>query len=509
MKKQAFNPYLPLRTYIPDGEPHVFGDRVYIYGSHDAEGGDCFCMLDYECWSAPVDNLADWRCEGIIYRAEQCPHYSQEKQDMYAPDVVQGVDGRYYLYYDLSGRNGHGFDGPISVAVCDTPAGQYQYYGDVHYPDGSPLLRFIPFDPAVLNDNGRIYMTYGWGLGMDTHSFPLNYTMPSVMSKIFNKSLEEIKSEEPLSILGANFVELESDMLTVKGEPKRILPAMNNAPKGSELRKHSFYEAASLRKFGDLYYFIYSSHVNHELCYATSRYPDREYEYRGVIISNGDIGLDGRTEKKRLYPTGTNHGSIELINGKYYIFYHRMTHNTAYSRQGCAEEITLEADGRICQVEMTSCGLNGGALTPDGIFPAAICCNLTNGKTPHLSNAKKHHPHSPNVNHDETGVFVKDIVNHTLIGYKYFQFEGVCQLSVTTRGAGGVLIVRTVNETKEEKDAIIHLKEGEQWHESEIVEIMCKGTAPLYFVFRGKGKMDMLQISLKMNSGQKEEEKIL
>ena len=30
MKKQAFSPYLPLDTYIPDGEPHVFGDRVYM-----------------------------------------------------------------------------------------------------------------------------------------------------------------------------------------------------------------------------------------------------------------------------------------------------------------------------------------------------------------------------------------------------------------------------------------------------------------------------------------------
>ncbi len=29
------NPYLPGWEYIPDGEPHVFGDRVYIYGAHD------------------------------------------------------------------------------------------------------------------------------------------------------------------------------------------------------------------------------------------------------------------------------------------------------------------------------------------------------------------------------------------------------------------------------------------------------------------------------------------
>ena len=35
VKKQAFNPYLPSWEYIPEGEPYVFGDRVYVYGSHD------------------------------------------------------------------------------------------------------------------------------------------------------------------------------------------------------------------------------------------------------------------------------------------------------------------------------------------------------------------------------------------------------------------------------------------------------------------------------------------
>ena len=36
--EQIYNPYLPLTEYIPDGEPHVFEDRVYIYGSHDRAG---------------------------------------------------------------------------------------------------------------------------------------------------------------------------------------------------------------------------------------------------------------------------------------------------------------------------------------------------------------------------------------------------------------------------------------------------------------------------------------
>ena len=57
MKKQAFNPYLPSWEYIPDGEPYVFDGRVYVYGSHDFYNGYVFCMGDYVCWSAPVDDL--------------------------------------------------------------------------------------------------------------------------------------------------------------------------------------------------------------------------------------------------------------------------------------------------------------------------------------------------------------------------------------------------------------------------------------------------------------------
>lgn len=498
MKKQVYNPYLPLDTYIPDGEPHVFGDRVYVFGSHDAEGGECFCLLDYEAWSAAIDDLTDWRCEGTIYRAKQCKHYSKERQDLYAPDVVQGNDGRYYMYYDLSGRGDHGFDGPISVAVCDTPAGKYEYYGDVQYPDGTPLKRFIPFDPAVINDNGHIYLTYGWGLGMDTHAPVMKQVIPHVMSRIFNKSVEEIKSEEPQSILGANLVELCDDMLTVKSEPVRILPAMNNAQKESLLREHSFYEGASLRKFGDLYYFIYSSHVNHELCYATSKYVDRDYTYRGVIISNGDIGYQKRETKDRLAATGTNHGSIEYINGKYYIFYHRLTHNTAFSRQGCAEEIVLKEDGTIEQVEMTSCGLNGTPLVAKGEYPAAICCNLTNGKMPHLSNAKKN-KYAPNINHDKTHRFVKDVENDTLVGFKYFDFEGETMLSIVTRGARGKFCVST---DMTNPIAEIEIEESKDWKESRPVTFVAKGKLPLYLLYKGTGKVDLLQIKFMDNGGE-------
>ena len=63
-----------------------------------------------------------------------------------------------------------------------------------------------------------------------------------------------------------------------------------------------------------------------------------------------------------------------------------MTDKSTYSRQACAEEIQIEPDGHITQVEITSCGLNGGPLPAQGEYPAAIACVLTNGHMPHVTN---------------------------------------------------------------------------------------------------------------------------
>ncbi|MDD2534921.1 MAG: family 43 glycosylhydrolase, partial [Eubacteriales bacterium] len=151
--KPAFNPYLPGYEYIPDGEPYVFGDRVYIYGSHDQAGGQMYCLNDYVCWSAPVDDLGDWRYEGVIYRKVQDPLNADGQHVLFAPDVVQGLDGRFYLYYGLD------FVPEIGVAVCETPAGQYAYYGRIKYADsvnsGAVLREDHPFDPSVLVDDDQ------------------------------------------------------------------------------------------------------------------------------------------------------------------------------------------------------------------------------------------------------------------------------------------------------------------------------------------------------------------
>lgn len=428
-KNQIYNPFLPLYEYIPDGEPHVFGDRVYHYGSHDKEGGDTFCMLDYVCYSAPVDDLTAWRYEGVIYQAKQDPRYPAP-QYMYAPDVVQGNDGRFYLYYCMGGDYGQGgYQGPVSVAVCDTPAGQYEYLGVVKNPDGSPMLKYICFDPAVLNDDGTIRLYYGTQYDYEERDdFLTNDFYLQDEIQMFGRSREEILSY-PDSIMGPVMAVLSDDMLTVKEEAKHIIPYR---VKGTSFEAHPFFEGSSMRKVGRKYYFIYSSWQNHELCYATSDQPDRDFVFGGTIISNGDIGYRGRDTQHKLNMTGTTHGSIIEINGQWYVFYHRLTHKSDYSRQACAEKIRILEDGSIPQAEMTSCGLNDGPLSAEGTYPAVIACNLTNGHMPHGSNSV-FQISFPNVTHKGQERFIAEIEDHTLIGYKYFECRSVKQFGITYR----------------------------------------------------------------------------
>lgn len=500
MKKQAVNPFLPLDIYIPDGEPHVFGDRVYLFGSHDKEGGERYCeMGDYLCWSAPVDDLANWRYDGVIYQSSQDPNAHEGCEDLYAPDVVQGNDGKYYLYYTLSGPEGSGFSVPFSVAVCDTPCGRYEYLGNVKNPDGTPFLEYITGDPAVMNDNGTIRLYYGWGLslvagaangrGEPDHEpkFMERNQLLFVEKMLFKRSEEELNALEH-DIMGANHVELCDDMMTVKTNPTRIVPSQFQCL-GTSFEYHAFYEAASCRKINDTYYFIYSSQESNELCYATSKFPDRDFVYRGILNSNGDVGLNGRKPEDRLNMTANNHGSLECINGKWYIFYHRQTHNSTFSRQACAEPVYINEDGSIDQAECTSCGLNGGPLIAKGVFPAAICCNLTNGKMPHATNRIVNAP-IPYITHDQNDRFIKDIENNTLIGYKYFDINSPTKLTITYRGEKGRFVIR-FNDTV---IGNIDLVQSDSWTTSSI-DLPIATNVALYLIYQGDGKVDLLSLN--------------
>ena len=480
--EQAFNPYLPSWEYVPDGEPHVFGDRVYVYGSHDRFGGPLFCMNDYVCWSAPVSDLKDWRYEGVIYRKDQDPMNRSGRRCLYAPDVTRGPDGRYYLYYAFD------FLGVMAVAVCDTPAGQYQFHGHVKFRDGhiwgTRSGEPFPFDPGVLtDDDGRVWLYSGFAT-----------KVPPVASGFHN-----------LTNPGGVVLELEPDMITIKAGPDLLFPTKG---KPGAFENHAFFEASSIRKVDGRYCFVYSSQHNHELCWAMGPSPRGPFTFGGTLVDIGDLFLDGRTDESRAVNyLGNTHGGIVEVGGQWYVFYHRQTNCHSYSRQACAERLERRPDGGFCQAEVTSCGLNGGPLKGSGKYPARIACNLWSGKGtarydirfPRLRLAT--HPYFTQTGKDgeeRDSQYIANMRDGAVAGFKYFDFQSLQSVSVQVRGrADGVLLVSDTPDFKTPAARMETKLSGEGWKELSAPCAIPDGTRPLYFRFVGKGRLDFRSFTLR------------
>ena len=318
------NPILPLWECIPDGEPRQFGDRVYLYGSHDRFGYDKFCDYKLKAWSAPIDDLDHWTCHGHIFQTRPDTDHESSvthtDHELYAPDVVE-KDGKYYLYTYIVGAKG-------CVSVSDKPEGPFTFLSTYEYAPEDAGDEGIYNDPGVLvDDDGRVYIYYGF-----EHSN---------MNELDGGSMYKVK---PGSLI------------------RRIMDDREEIPEPQR-----FYEASSPRKIGDTYYLIYSPRKGSRLAYATSNKPTGPFVYRGYIIDNG---ID--------FPGGNNHGSLCKIGNQWYIFYHRMTNGTIMSRRGCVEKIEILPDGTIPEVEATSLGFED-SLNPYQITDADIACVLTGG----------------------------------------------------------------------------------------------------------------------------------
>lgn len=468
-KKHLLNPYLPSWEYIPDGEPYVFDGRIYVYGSHDRFNGQTYCLNDYVCWSAPVDDMGNWHYEGVIYKKEQDPFNPDGRMCLYAPDVTVGPDGRYYLYYVLDKVS------VVSVAVCDTPAGQYEFYGYVHYPDGTKLGEREgdqpQFDPGVLTEGNKTYLYTG-------------FCMPDDASRN-----------------GPMVTVLDSDMLTILEAPVFIVPSAPYSA-GSGFEGHEFFEAPSIRKRGDLYYFIYSSIVFHELCYAVSTSPTEGFTYKGVIVSNADMHIDTyKPAEKPVFYGGNNHGSIVEVDGEWYIFYHRHTNGTNFSRQGCVERIQIQEDGTIPQVEMTSCG-GVGALEGRGKYPAYLACNLfteeeelyTRGMCGWMDCRFPKITQDGGDGDEEIG-YIANMCDGATAGFKYFDCRDIQKVSVWIRGyCGGYVEVKTAWDGP--VLGTIPVESENFWRKYSADIAIPDGVHALYFTYRGEYAVNIASFEL-------------
>ncbi len=417
------NPFLPLWEHIPDGEPYVFEDpdqpgkyRVYLYGSHDNLVTE-YCGRDQVVWSAPVEDLTQWRYDGVIFSVSNDAQGRPLSPDgiadvLYAPDVAVSVapDGTktYYLYPNNQsvGRNG-------MVCKSSRPDGPFEVCNWNH---DNPTVTDGPlaFDPAVfVDDDGRVYGYWGF-----QRSFAAELD-PATMATV-----------KP----GTEIIE---DMISGRDQDGIF----------------SFFEASSIRKIKDKYVFIYSRFTrdgefglpisNYTLAYAYSDNPLGPWTYGGTIIDGRarEINEQGDTIASAT-PDGNTHGSICEINGQWYVFYHRQTGTDEYARQAMVAPVTVEveegAGGKviISEGEYNSCGFALNGLDPFEPHSAGIACWYTGPRV-----AEHHWPNNTFYGSYVASAYGTDdkfqrpydlrnntnpVVNNTdgsIVGYKYFQFD--------------------------------------------------------------------------------------
>lgn len=444
----AGNPYLPLWEHVPDGEPRVFEDpdnpgkyRAYIIGSHDVRFNS-YCGPDIRMWSAPVEDLSSWRDEGPIFT-----YNIQNQWDvMYAPDLVEvrRKDGtkEYYLYPHSRGRDREAMvakgtrpDGPFTP-INMTADGTKTVPGSILGFDPSVYIEYVtdPADP----DYEIGFRAYGyWGF------------QRSLAAQLDQNTMYSVR---PGTEVIPYFMPSGSRDGSIRGPKDATYPHIYP---GENLGAFNFFEASSIRKVGNKYVTIYSGYsgpdyglsiTNSTLRYAYGDTPLGPWKSGGVLVDSRAPVLNQDGTALQTTNGGHNtHGSIEEINGQWYVFYHRPPRGFGNARQAMVAPVHVEWDekpvsegGKVSikgydpysedntwtakdsrgneykGAEVTSEGFHIFGLDPYQYYSAGFACYLSDGRIQQDS-WDIWDNHAP----------ITNVKNGTIIGYKYFGFGGL------------------------------------------------------------------------------------
>ena len=450
----AQNPYLPLWEHLPDGEPRVFEDpdqpgkyRAYIIGSHDVTY-NAYCGPDIRMWSAPVEDLSQWRDEGPIFTW----FVNGQWDTMFAPDLVETVDkltGKktYWLY-----PHSRGWRRVAMVCKSDRPDGPFTPVNLTA--DGTQCLpgSLIDFDPSVFiepvtdkkdkdfSKGYRAYVFYGF-----QHSTAVELDQNTMYSK--REGTEPIDPFIPAS-------SRDGKLLDKEGSEYKALY------KGQNPLDFNFFEASSIRQVGNKYVMVFSGYsgkeyglgnTNSALRYAFGDSPLGPWRSGGVLVDSRGVVLN--EDGSQLITTNAahnTHGSLQQINGQWYVFYHRPPRGFGNARQPMVAPVKITWDkkpvakGGVVKItaydpytkdniwtakaadgneytgaEVTSEGFQIFGLPPYAYYSAGLACFMYG---PGSNNWMQD-------NHDvwNNSMDLAGIQNGGIVGFKYFGFGGLAQ----------------------------------------------------------------------------------
>lgn len=446
------NPYLPLWEHLPDGEPRVFEDpdnpgkfRAYIIGSHDLNYSQ-YCGPDIRMWSAPVEDLSQWRDEGPIFTW----FVNGQWDTMFAPDLVEVKDKQtgkktYWLY-----PHSRGWQRVAMVCKSDRPNGPFTPVNLTA--DGTKCLpgSLIDFDPSVFIENitdkkdpdydkgFRAYVFYGF-----QHSTACELDQNTMYSM------------RPGTELHDYFIPASASYGKVRDPEGTQYPALY---KGQDPGEFNFFEASSIRQVGNKYIMVFSGYsgpdyglgsTNSALRYAYGDSPLGPWRSGGVLVdSRGVVPNEDGSKLITTNAAHNTHGSLQEINGQWYVFYHRPPRGFGNARQSMVAPVKIMWDKKpVAQggtvrivgydpytkgnewiakandgteytgAEVTSEGFQIFGLPPYQYYSAGLACYMTG---PDSNNWMQD-------NHDvwNNSMDLAGIQNGGIVGFKYFGFGGL------------------------------------------------------------------------------------
>lgn len=374
------NPYLPLWEHLPDGEPRVFEDpdnpgkyRAYIIGSHDLSFNQ-YCGADIRMWSAPVEDLTQWRDEGPIFTYQ----VDGQWDIMYAPDLVEvnRPDGtrEYYLYPHSRGPRreamvckGSRPDGPFTP-VNLTEDGKSTVPGSI-----------LGFDPSIYVEQITDKSDPDYNIGFRAYGF-----WGFQRSSAAQLDQNTMYSVRPGTEIIPYFIPASLRYGAIRDPKGTEYPALY---KGQKPEDFNFFEASSIRKVGNKYVMIFSGYsgpdyglgsTNSTLRYAYGDSPLGPWRSGGVLVDSRGVVLS--EDGSHLVCTNAahnTHGSLQEINGQWYVFYHRPPRGFGFARQAMVAPVKITCDEKPVA--------EGGKVTITGFDPYASDqvwqAKATNGDT--------------------------------------------------------------------------------------------------------------------------------
>jgi len=297
----------PLVSHIFTADPtaRAFGDRVYLYVTHDEPDATYWNTVDWRLFS--TSDMVTWKDHGAIFDLKG---FSWATKWAWAPECVK-ANGRYYLFLPTDRSK-------IGVAVSDSPEGPFKdaigkpLIDNVTMPEAGPE----PIDPAVLvDDDGQFYLFFGC---RDPKVVKLDATLTKLAGSIKTLAMVDAQGKPlPIAVPGKN----------------PVLP-------------EGYGEAPFIFKRAGKYYFVYSNGWAKEstLVYALGDAPTGPFTYVGKVMEH--------------VACVTHHASIVEFHGKWFVFYHtsEISNGNVYRRGVCADELTFDATGKIIPVTATKQG---------------------------------------------------------------------------------------------------------------------------------------------------------